>query len=210
MVSSNTTSGPAPLDRELLERGLVRSRRAAADLLVDVRRRHAPRPRRTRRHTYAQAGQVHGAAVRLRRRQHDALDADRRSASGTPPTPTILSPQDGITFRAGDVISFSGRRNRPGRRHAAGERLHLEHRLPPRGPRAPGHSADRREERDVHDSDDRSRLQRQHPLPDRADRDGLGRSDVDHVGDHLAAEGQPHLRHRPARASRSTSTASPR
>ena len=40
VASANPTSGPAPLDRGVLERRLVRPRGPAADLLVDVRRRH--------------------------------------------------------------------------------------------------------------------------------------------------------------------------
>ena len=49
--------GPGAADGHLLERRLVRSRRPAADLLVDVRRRHARRPRPTRRTPTRQPGQ---------------------------------------------------------------------------------------------------------------------------------------------------------
>ena len=196
LVEHHIRSGAA--DGELLERGLVRSRRAAAHLLVDVwRRQHLDRGE-PEPHLRASRA-IHGAAVPLGRRQHDHLHADRhqgrQSADADDPLSTGWNHVQGGRR---DLVQRS--RNRPGRRHAAGERLHLEHRLPPRGSRAPGHPANRREERDVHDSDGRSRLQRQHPLPGGADRDGLGRSDVDHLGDHLAAEGQPHIRHRPARA----------
>ena len=52
-------------------------------------------------HTYAQAGPIHGAAVRLRRRQHDHLDADRRSGSAIRRRRRSSLRQDGITFSGG-------------------------------------------------------------------------------------------------------------
>ena len=56
LASANPTSGPAPLDGQLLERRLVRSRRAAAHLLVEFRRRHHV-DRANPSHTYTTAGQ---------------------------------------------------------------------------------------------------------------------------------------------------------
>ena len=62
-------------------------------------------------HVHA-AGPVLGAADGLRRGQHDVLDTDhdqrRQSADGDDP-----GAHDGATFRAGDVISFSGNATDP-------------------------------------------------------------------------------------------------
>jgi hypothetical protein len=58
-------------------------------------------------HTYAQAGQY---TARLA--VSDGVNTTQATplfiSAGNPPTATILSPTDGSTFRAGDVISFSG------------------------------------------------------------------------------------------------------
>ena len=86
-------------------------------------------------------------------------------------------------------------RDRSRGRNVAGERVHLEHRLPARRPRPSRHTGDRREERDVHDSDDRPRLQRQHPLPHHAHGDRLERPHRHEVGHHLAHEGEPVVQH---------------
>jgi glucose/arabinose dehydrogenase len=58
-------------------------------------------------HTYTQAGQY---TVRLSVSDgvNTTLAAPLSISAGNPPTATILSPQDGSTFRAGDVIPFSG------------------------------------------------------------------------------------------------------
>ena len=66
--------------RQLLERGLVGSRRPAADVLVDVRRQHHVDSGQSEAHVLA-AGPVLGAALGLGRREYDALDAANRSAS---------------------------------------------------------------------------------------------------------------------------------
>ena len=127
--------GAGAARRQLLERGLVGSRRAAADVLVDVRRRHdldrgqpEPHLRRNRVSTRRGSPSRTASTRRSRRRSRSASGARRRRPSS--------SPQDGSFFVAGDVIAFSGERNGPGRRDAARQRLHLEHRLPPRRPRA--------------------------------------------------------------------------
>ena len=91
-------------------------------------------------------------------------------------------------------------RDRRRGRHAAGERLHLEHRLPARRPRASGHSHHRRDERHVHDPDQRARFQRLHPISHHAHGHRLERAAIDKLGDHLPAEGQSHLRYRARRA----------
>ena len=128
-------------------------------------------------HTYTQAGQYTARLSRLRRHRTRRSRHRSRSASALRRRRRSSRPHDGaiVPRRRRDLVQ----RRRDGRRgrHAAGQRLHLEHRLPARGPRAPGHPDDRREERDVHDPDDRPRLQRQHALPDHAHRDRLGRPD---------------------------------
>ena len=58
-------------------------------------------------HTYTQAG-LYTARLSLSDGVNTTLSTPIFVSVGTPPTPTILTPQDGITFQAGDVISFSG------------------------------------------------------------------------------------------------------
>jgi glucose/arabinose dehydrogenase/chitodextrinase len=58
-------------------------------------------------HTYTQAGQ-YTARLSLSDGTNTTLSTPIIIGAGSPPTATILAPQDGITFRAGDVISFSG------------------------------------------------------------------------------------------------------
>ena len=130
---------PVAADRQLLERGLVRSRGPAAHLLVDVRRRHDVDRRQPGAHLRA-GRSVHGAARRSPTASTRTLShAARRSSSAARRPRRSSRRTDGTIFRAGDVISFSGDAHRPRRRHAAGERVHLEHRLPARRPRAPRH-----------------------------------------------------------------------
>ena len=191
---------PGAAHRQLLERGFVRSRGPTAHLLVDVRRQRPPRPSANPTHTYTQAGRLHGPADGLGRRELHDRRRRSPSASAAPPTATITSPTDGIFFRAGDVISFSGTGTDPDDGTLPAERLHLEHRLPARRPRPSGHPDHRRQERHVHDPDDRPRLQRPHALPDHAHGDRLERADRHEVRDHLADEGEPHLQHRARRA----------
>jgi glucose/arabinose dehydrogenase/PKD repeat protein len=58
-------------------------------------------------HTYAQAGQ-YSARLSVSDSTNTTLSAPLTIAVGDRPTATILTPADGATFRAGDVISFSG------------------------------------------------------------------------------------------------------
>jgi PKD repeat protein len=58
-------------------------------------------------HTYDQAG-VYTARLSVSDGVNTTLSQPLTITVGSPPTATILSPQDGGTFRAGDVISFSG------------------------------------------------------------------------------------------------------
>ena len=104
--SSVDDLGAGTARRELLERRLVRSGGSAAGLFVDIRRRLElvgcqPDP------PVRPGGELHGQADGLRRRQLDSLAADRDQRR-LRSDPTILTPHDGDTFRAGDVISFSG------------------------------------------------------------------------------------------------------
>jgi glucose/arabinose dehydrogenase/chitodextrinase len=58
-------------------------------------------------HVYTQAGQ-YTARLSVSDGVNTTLAAPISIKAGNPPTATILTPQDGATFRAGDVISFSG------------------------------------------------------------------------------------------------------
>jgi glucose/arabinose dehydrogenase len=58
-------------------------------------------------HTYAASGQ-YSARLTVSDGVNSSLGAPITIRVGQPPVPTILSPNDGILFRAGDVISFSG------------------------------------------------------------------------------------------------------
>ena len=156
------------------------------------RTRRTPTPHRvvTRRGSRSRTASTRRASTR------------RSSISvGTPPTATILSPTDGAFFVAGDVISFSGDATDAEDGSLPGQRVHVEHRLPARGPRASGHAADRREERLVHHPDERATTSAATPAtgsPSRwSTRRGSrppGRSLV------YPTEGEPDLRHRAAGA----------
>ena len=78
-----------------------------------------------------------------------------------------------------DLLQRDGDRRR--RRHAARQRLHLEHRLPPRGARAPRHTHHRRDQRHVHDSDERARFQRLHEISHHAHGHGFQRAAIQSV-----------------------------
>src|SRR5262245_5308789 len=58
-------------------------------------------------HTYTAAG-PYVARLRVSDGVNNTLSSDLAISVGNPPVPVILSPQNGATFRAGDVISFSG------------------------------------------------------------------------------------------------------
>ena len=79
-----------------------------------------------------------------------------------------------VPSRGRDQFRRHGDRSRG--RLAAGERVHVEHRLPPRGTRAPRPAVERRHGGFVHDPDVRSRLRGLHSLPDPPDRHRLRRS----------------------------------
>ena len=74
-ASANPTSGPAPLDGQLLERRVVRPGGPAADLLWDFGD-GATSTAANPTHTYTQPGPYTGAADRLGRRQRLDLAAD--------------------------------------------------------------------------------------------------------------------------------------
>jgi PKD repeat protein len=63
-------------------------------------------------HTYTQAG-VYSVRLSVSDGVNPTLSQPMTITVGSPPTATILSPQDGGLFRAGDVISFSGEGNDP-------------------------------------------------------------------------------------------------
>jgi glucose/arabinose dehydrogenase len=106
VASANPTSGPAPLDVNFSSAGSSDPEGQPLTYLWtfgDGQTSTAANPV----HTYSQAGQY---TARLS--VSDGVNTTQATALsiavGNPPTATILSPQDGSLFRAGDVISFSG------------------------------------------------------------------------------------------------------
>ena len=149
------------------------------------------RPRPTHAHIY------HAGPYQVRLTVSDGVNstisAPLSISAGNRPTVTILAPTDGATFRAGDVINFSGTATDVEDGDAARECLHLEHRLPARHPCTSRHSDHRRDEWHVHDPDQRARFQRLHPISRQSHRHRFERAAVDQLGHHLPAEGQSHL-----------------
>jgi glucose/arabinose dehydrogenase len=105
-ASANPTSGPAPL--EVSFSGAGSSDPEGQPLTYqwtfgDGQTSTAANPV----HTYARAGQ-YSARLSVSDGVNTTLSTPIAVGVGSPPTATILSPADGGTFRAGDVISFSG------------------------------------------------------------------------------------------------------
>jgi glucose/arabinose dehydrogenase len=106
VVSSNTTSGAAPLTVNFSSAGSSDPEGQPLSYswtFGDGSTSTAANPS----HTYAQAGQ-YTARLSVSDGANTTISTPIVIRAGNPPTPTILSPQDGITFKAGDVISFSG------------------------------------------------------------------------------------------------------
>ena len=104
--SADTTSGPAPLAVNFSSAGSSDPEGQPLSYSWDFgdgTTSTAANPA----HTYTQAGRY---TVRLT--VSDGVNTDIAApltiTVGSPPTATILAPQDGLTFRGGDVISFSG------------------------------------------------------------------------------------------------------
>ena len=145
-------------------------------------------------HTYTQAGQ-YSARLSVSDGVNTTLSTPISISVGSPPTATILSPQDGSFFVAGDVISYSGDGTDPDDGTLPASAFSWNDRLPARRPRPPRDSDQRRQERHVHDPDQRPRLQRQHPLPDHAHGHGLDRSDRNSIRPDLSTQGESLLQH---------------
>ena len=150
-------------------------------------------------HTYTSRGDLSGAAHRLRRRQRFDLDPDRDQRRRRSLGDDLLADRR-LQLPGGRRDLLLGRRHRSRRRPASRRRVYVEHRLPARRPRPSRNAGDRRPERQLHDSHLGARLQRQHPLSDHADGDGLDRPHRHQVGDGLPGEGQPQLQQRAQRA----------
>ena len=97
---------PDPAHGQLLERRLLRSRRATADLFVEFRRQH--HVDRGQPNAYVQYAGPYQVRLTVSDGVNSTLSTPLSISAGTRPTATILSPTDGLTFRAGDVITFSG------------------------------------------------------------------------------------------------------
>ena len=165
--SANPTSGPAPLAVSFSSAGSSDPENQPLTYswtFGDGTTSTAANPS----HTYAQPGQ-YSVRLSVSDGANTTLATPLTISVGSPPTATILSPVDGTFFVAGDVISFSGDGTDPDDGALPASAFTWNDRLPPRRPCPPRRITDRREERDVHDPDDRARLQRQHPLPNRAD-----------------------------------------
>ena len=191
--------GSAPLTVTLLERRHLGSRGRPALLSLDVRRRRGPRPKRTRstpmrsngRYT-ARLAVSDGTSTTLSP-PHDDQRGHQARARDPHARPTAS------LFRAGDTISFSGDATdaEDGVLPASAftwtiDFLHEGH-------VHPGLPADRRQGGDLRHSHQRSRLQRQHPIPDHPHRDRLRRPAGLPVDRGLPGEGQPDLRQRAER-----------
>ena len=79
---------------------------------------------------------------------------------GTPPVQAISAPAGGSTFRAGQVIAFSGSARDAEDGALAGSSLQLDDRVPPRDARASGPGAVHRLVRQLHGARQRPRLHR--------------------------------------------------
>ena len=98
---------PDPAHRQLLQRRLLRSGRAGADLFVDLRRWRHVDASQPIAHIYGRRS-VSGPAHGFRRRQLDALDAAEHQRWQSAGRDHSITPTDDGLFRAGDVITFSG------------------------------------------------------------------------------------------------------
>ena len=74
---------------------------------MDVRRWSAPRRSPNPTHTYAAAG-PYAARLAVSDGTNTSLSPPQTVSVGTRPVPLIVTPSDGVLFRAGDTISFSG------------------------------------------------------------------------------------------------------
>jgi glucose/arabinose dehydrogenase/PKD repeat protein len=104
--SADTTGGPAPLTVNFSSSGTSDPEGSPLTYswtFGDGASSTAANPS----HVYTQAGQ-YTARLSVSDGVNTTLAAPITIKAGNPPTATILTPQDGATFRAGDVISYSG------------------------------------------------------------------------------------------------------
>jgi glucose/arabinose dehydrogenase len=106
IASANPTSGPAPLDVNFSSVGSSDPEGQPltyAWTFGDNTSSSAPNPT----HRYSQAGQ-YSARLSVSDGVNTTFSTPLTIRVGSPPTATVVSPQDGSFFVAGDVISFSG------------------------------------------------------------------------------------------------------
>jgi glucose/arabinose dehydrogenase/chitodextrinase len=106
VAAADPTSGPAPLTVTFSSAGSTDADGQTLSYLWtfgDTTTSAAPNPT----HTYTQAGQ-YTARLSVSDGTDTTLSAPITIRVGSPPTATILSPQDASLFRAGALISFSG------------------------------------------------------------------------------------------------------
>jgi glucose/arabinose dehydrogenase len=106
MVAANPTSGPVPLAVSFSSAGTFDPEGQPLTYswtFGDGGTSTAANPT----HTYAQAGQ-YSARLSTSDGVNTTISTPLSISVGNAPVATILSPQDGATFRAGNVISFSG------------------------------------------------------------------------------------------------------
>jgi glucose/arabinose dehydrogenase len=106
LASANPTSGPVPLTVSFSSAGSVDPEGQPLTYswsFGDGTTSTNPNPT----HTYTQAGQ-YSARLTVSDGVDSTLSTPVTISAGSKPTATILSPQDGAFFVAGDVISFSG------------------------------------------------------------------------------------------------------
>src|SRR5204862_1580903 len=106
MVSASPVSGPAPLTVSFSSAGSSDPEGATLSYewqFGDGLSSTAPNPV----HTYSARGS-YTARLKLSDGVDTTLSSNLTITVGGPPVATISSPQNGITFRAGDVIQFDG------------------------------------------------------------------------------------------------------
>ena len=193
LISANSTSGPAPLNVSFSSAGSNDpegqpityswdfgdgTSSTASSPVAHVCRGW---PIRRTAHRIGRREQLDLHAAQHQRRQ--PADRDDRLADRWSDVPRRRSDQ------------LRRRRDGRRRRRSARERVHLEHRLPPRQPRS---SHDRHHRCQVgyfHHSHSGPRLPGQHALSHHADGNGLRWLEGHQVGHRMAAEGEPSLRY---------------
>jgi glucose/arabinose dehydrogenase len=121
VAAANPTSGPAPLAVSFSSAGSSDPEGAAITYRWDFGD-GTTSTQANPSHTYASSGR-YTARLTTSDGTLDGVSDPVTITAGAPPVPRILTPADGSTFRAGDVVSFSGDATDPEDGALAGTRL---------------------------------------------------------------------------------------